>query len=116
MTRTPPPRDSASPGFQASGPPSPLVAGSPVLSWVRRIPPWPTLFACLGVAGLLALFQIVVEAAVRQGDERKAAMAEQALAVWTCKGLTGVAQQEHCMAQVRALKAAAEAAASAGGR
>lgn len=60
----------------------------PVTSSVgQHTPLWALLLALLGVAALLVIFELVVQQAVRQGEQRRSAESARAHAVWRCNAL-----------------------------
>ncbi len=70
---------------------------------LRTLQPSPAVARLLGVmavAGLVAVFALVVQGAVQQGEARRASADAQAQAEWRCKAERQQAVRRDCIARV----------------
>ena len=71
-------------------------------SMTQRGPVWPAILAVLILLGLLLAFQQVVRAAVRQGEDRRAATAAHSAAYWRCQDAQRGLVRESCQTALKA--------------
>ena len=64
--------------------------------------PWPGALAGLAILSLLVAFHQVVRGSVEQGEQRRAAVAVKAEALWRCNAIASLRLRDGCLVQLSA--------------